>query len=58
MSLMDQFNFSADVLVERLTKMADGKTEVAMLDEFNRLTLDVVCKVQKWGPYLRPNNVE
>ena len=42
---MDQFNFSADVLVNRLVTMADGKTEVAMLDEFNRLTLDVVAKV-------------
>ncbi|XP_038044316.1 cholesterol 24-hydroxylase-like isoform X2 [Patiria miniata] len=45
MSLMDQFNFSADVLVNRLTTIADGKTEVAMLDEFNRLTLDVIAKV-------------
>ncbi|XP_022087544.1 cholesterol 24-hydroxylase-like isoform X2 [Acanthaster planci] len=44
-SLMDQFNFSADVLVNRLVTLADGKTEVAMLDEFNRLTLDVIAKV-------------
>ena len=44
---MDQFNFSADVLVNRLVTMADGKTEVAMLDEFNRLTLDVVGKVHR-----------
>ena len=46
---MDQFNFSADVLVDRLRELADGKTEVAMLDEFNRLTLDVIAKVHTGG---------
>ncbi|XP_038072756.1 cholesterol 24-hydroxylase-like [Patiria miniata] len=44
-SLMGQFNAGADVLVEKLSQKADGKTEVAMLDELNRATLDVIAKV-------------
>ncbi|XP_071794366.1 cholesterol 24-hydroxylase-like [Asterias amurensis] len=43
--LMHQFNASADLLIEKLSHKADGKTEVAMLDEFNRTTLDVIAKV-------------
>ena len=42
---MDQFNASGDLLVEQLSKMADGKTEVNLLDEVNRITLDAIAKV-------------
>ncbi|XP_038072891.1 cholesterol 24-hydroxylase-like [Patiria miniata] len=43
--MMGQFNAGADVLIEKLSHKADGKTEVAMLDEFNRTTLDIIAKV-------------
>ena len=42
---MHQFNASADLLIDKLSNKADGKKEVAMLDEFNRTTLDVIAKV-------------
>ncbi len=45
--LLHQFNASADLLIEKLSHKADGKTEVAMLDEFNRTTLDVIAKVRQ-----------
>ena len=45
MTFVDQFNESADILIEKLSHKADGKTEVAMLDEFNRTTLDIIAKV-------------
>ncbi|XP_038073902.1 cholesterol 24-hydroxylase-like [Patiria miniata] len=41
----EQFNAGAETLIEKLSQKADGKTEVAMLDEFNRTTLDVIAKV-------------
>ncbi|XP_038072893.1 cholesterol 24-hydroxylase-like isoform X2 [Patiria miniata] len=43
--MMRQFNAGADVLIDKLSHKADGKTKVAMLDEFNRTTLDVIAKV-------------
>lgn len=42
---MEQFNASCDVLLARLAKLADGKTDVLMADEFNRITLDIIGKV-------------
>ena len=42
---MEQFNASCDVLLAKLAKLADGKTEVSMADEFNRITLDIIGKV-------------
>ncbi|XP_070576492.1 cholesterol 24-hydroxylase-like isoform X3 [Ptychodera flava] len=45
MNLMRQFNDSADLLIQKLEKCADGKTPVSMLDEFNHVTLDVIAKV-------------
>ncbi|XP_033637695.1 cholesterol 24-hydroxylase-like [Asterias rubens] len=44
-TLVDQFNASADLLIEKLSHKADGKTEIAMLDELDRTTLDVIGKV-------------
>ncbi|XP_022090979.1 cholesterol 24-hydroxylase-like [Acanthaster planci] len=44
-TLISTFNQSANVLIEKLTNVADGKTVVPMLDEFNKFTLDVLAKV-------------
>ncbi|XP_022088638.1 cholesterol 24-hydroxylase-like isoform X2 [Acanthaster planci] len=43
--LMGQFNTGADLLIEKLSPKADGKTEVVMLDELNGTTLDIIAKV-------------
>ena len=45
--LMGAFNSTANRLMEHLSTMADGKTEVCMLDEFARAAIDVICKVRK-----------
>ena len=45
--LLTQFNSSCDVFLARLTELADGKTEVKMADEFNRITLDIIGKVRR-----------
>ncbi|XP_022091043.1 cholesterol 24-hydroxylase-like [Acanthaster planci] len=45
MNLMDSFNESADILIKKLAMRADGKTKVFMLEELNRVTLDVIAKV-------------
>ncbi len=46
MQSMDVFNDSVDLLISKLSAVADGKTEVKMLDLFNRITLDAVAKVK------------
>ena len=43
---MGQFNAGADLLIEKLSHKADGKTEVVMLDELDRTTLDIIAKVK------------
>ena len=43
--LMSAFNSTANFLLEHLSAMADGKTEICMADEFSRAALDVICKV-------------
>ena len=44
---MSQFNNSSDLLIKRLYSKADGVTEVVLLDELNKVTLDVIAKVTK-----------
>ncbi len=44
MTFVDQFNQKADMLMERLRSMADGKTRVNLLAEMNHATLDAVKK--------------
>ena len=44
--LIPQFNSCCDVFLAKLSRLADGKTEVVMLEEFNRATLDVIGKVR------------
>ena len=53
---MHQFNASADLLIDKLSNKADGKKEVAMLDEFNRTTLDVIAKVWKFNQSIQTAN--
>lgn len=45
MELTDTFGESADRLVENLASKADGKSEIKVMDELERVTLDVICKV-------------
>lgn len=43
--LESALNSEVDLLTTRLHGLADGKTSVHMLDEFNHLTLDIIGKV-------------
>ncbi len=45
MTFIDQFNDKAEILMERLRSLADGKTTISLLDEFNNITLDAIAKV-------------
>ena len=45
MNLMDAFNSICDDFLENLRKYADGKTPVRMVNEFARVTLDIIGKV-------------
>ena len=45
MNLMDAFNSICDDFLENLRKYADGKTPVRMVNEFGRVTLDIIGKV-------------
>ena len=42
---MSSFNSTADLLLDHLSTIADGKTQICMVDEFARAALDVICKV-------------
>ena len=44
-TFIDQFNVKADMLTERLSSMADGKTVVTLLNELNNTTLDAIAQV-------------
>lgn len=44
-TLVDQFNYSTDTLLDKLDQMADGSTVINMLDEVNRFTLHTIGKV-------------
>lgn len=43
--LMDQYNSSVDELIHYLRPKADGKTEILMAEEFNKVALDIIAKV-------------
>ena len=47
MNLMDAFNSVGDGFLEKLSQLADGRTPVRMVDEFARVTLDIIGKVGK-----------
>ena len=42
---MEQFNTTSDALVAKLQRYTDGKTNVSMLEEFHRISLDLIGKV-------------
>jgi hypothetical protein len=42
---MTEFNKTTDILIERLQKMADGKTNVRLYDEMCRTTMDMISNV-------------
>ena len=42
---MKSFNSTANLLLEHLSTVADGKTEVHMFKQFSHAALDVICKV-------------
>lgn len=42
---MGTFNERAERLMDKLTELADSKTETSMLSLINCVTLDVICKV-------------
>jgi hypothetical protein len=39
-------NSEIDLLMTRLAEIADGKTTVSMMEEFDHLTLDIIGKVK------------
>ncbi|XP_030830518.1 cholesterol 24-hydroxylase [Strongylocentrotus purpuratus] len=45
MGLMNEFNSCSAKLVNHLIPLSDGQTEVVMLKEFERLTLEIIGKV-------------
>ena len=45
MSFVGMFNIKADMLMERLRTLADGKTIVELYPEFNRATFDAISQV-------------
>ncbi len=44
-SFIEEFNNKGDLLSEKLRLLADGKTKVVMLEEFNHATLDAIATV-------------
>ena len=40
-----KFNESANIFLEKLRSLADGKTDVSMKEAFNKVALDVINKV-------------
>jgi hypothetical protein len=44
-TFIDQFNVKADILMDRLRSMADGKTIVLLLNELNNTALDAIVQV-------------
>nr|AHL88995.1 cytochrome p450 3049C1 [Brachionus koreanus] len=42
---LSQFNEKTDQLMEKLYKLADGKTEISLFKEINRMTLDIISSV-------------
>ena len=45
MTFVEQFNSKADILMERLRSMADGKTQILLFKEINHATLDAIALV-------------
>ncbi len=44
---MNEFNSTADILIDRLRNLADGKTTVYLFDEISRAAMDMISNVFK-----------
>lgn len=42
---LNEFNYESDLLLQKLLKLADSKTEVCMLNLFNGTALDIISHV-------------
>ena len=42
---IDEFNTKSDILLEQMRSMADGKTQITLLDQFNHAALDLIATV-------------
>ena len=42
---MEQSNASSNTLITQLKRKADGKTQVTMLEELNKVAMDIIGKV-------------
>lgn len=45
MSCLKEFNSKTDILMDKLRTLADGKTQVVLFKEINRMTLDIISSV-------------
>ena len=45
LDFVKEFNNKADILLERLRTMADGKTSINLFEELNKATLDAIANV-------------
>jgi hypothetical protein len=45
MTSLNEINSKADILLERLRSLADGKTSVNLFDEINHAALDIIASV-------------
>lgn len=43
MNFVVRFNSKADILMDKLTKPADGKTQIDLFAEMNHTTLDAIA---------------
>nr|UOU03252.1 cytochrome P450 3049C1 [Brachionus rubens] len=45
MNCLKEFNLKTDILMEKFRTLADGKTEISLFKEINRMTLDIISSV-------------
>ena len=50
---MQEFNSTADLLIERLRNMADGKTSILLYNEISRATMDMIANVSFLHPVFK-----
>ena len=66
MNFVSQFNNKADILMDKLMKLADGVTPVNLFHEINRATLDAIALVKsvrligffiQWNLFLKKDRI-
>ena len=45
MTFVSQFNYKADLLMDKLSRSADGKTIVHLFKEINHAALDIIASI-------------